>query len=83
LSFFTPQFGRVEVIRARSGKNRPVDDAATGLELPDDLELLAGRVLLDGDEREQVLGPVDRRGEHVGRAGSSGHVGHDPLAVPD
>jgi hypothetical protein len=32
-----------------------VDDSPTRLELPDDLKLLAGRVLLDRHQREQVL----------------------------
>jgi hypothetical protein len=58
--------GLVEAFRVRCRKRGMIDNGTAGLELPDDLDLIAHRVVLDRDEADEVLrtGPVPR--EHVG-----------------
>ena len=51
------------------GQGRLLEHAGAGLELPDDLELLAERVVLDGGEGDEVLLTVE-----PGRSGSGGRA---------
>ena len=46
------------IVEAVSGDHRELgafDDGGAGLDLPDDIEFLARRVVLDGDQRDEVL----------------------------
>ena len=58
------ELGRI--VEAVSGDHRELcalDDGRAGLDLPDDVELLARRVVLDGDQRDEMLhaAAVERR----------------------
>ncbi len=56
--------GRIEAL-SRVGQGGLLEDARAGLDLPDDDELLAETIVLDGGEGDEVLGRAVRRGERV------------------
>ena len=53
----------------RLGEGDLLDDPGARLDLPDDLQLFAQAVVLDGGERQEVLRPGDRQLASPGRAG--------------
>ena len=53
------------------------------LDLPDDLELFAEAVVLDGRQRDEVLWLNEHRVERIWRKARALDVGHDPLSAPD
>ena len=71
--------GVVDVLGADRRQLGALDDLRPGLDLPDDLELLARRVVLDRDQGHEVLDlPAVERRLRIAL-----HLGDDPLAAAD
>ena len=73
--------GRVEA--GRLGEGDLLDDLGPRLDLPDDLELLAEAVVLDGEQRDEVLGPAGDRLQRRGRQRARLDLVDHPAAGPD
>jgi hypothetical protein len=58
-----------------------IDDRAPRLELPDHLELVTHRVVLDGDKTKQVLRTPPVSGKNIRFLQATGDVRDDPLPV--
>ncbi len=70
--------------RVEAGRLRQLDllaDLGARLQLPDDLQALAQRVILDGGEGDQVLGAVSA-GQRGGRQRAGQDVGDDVAPLP-
>jgi len=64
-------------------QRRPVQDAGRLLQLPDDPQLVADRVVLDRGQGDQVLALPRPVGQHVDRLGGALDVGDDPAPVAE
>ena len=73
--------GRIE--SGRLGQGDLLDDQRPRLDLPDDLQLLAECVILDGQERDQVLRPGRDRSQRSGRQCAGLDVADHPAAGAD
>lgn len=66
------------------GQRRAIVHVGAGLDLPDDLELLAQAVVLDRLQAHQVLsGLLCQVGEEIALHGAGGNVGDHVEALPD
>ena len=73
----------VDAVGIDLGKVGALDRRRSGLELPDDRELLAGRVVLDADQRHQVLATRRHVATDVCWQFGADHVGYDPPTAAD